>query len=613
MKHILLFILLSMVIIPQEKTMIMLFSDDAIDTTGYWIDGTNGDDSYAGNYSYPWKTIQKANTSATAGGTVKIKAGTYVENGTGNSLYSNKKLKYYGIGDVTVKGAGTTQVLNLSTSDSVWFYNITFDAGDSCTYVVYSGGTGKKIFNDCTFNYSNASARALYIVTGNLIVDNCTFNLSHVTTNPFDIRLASEIKNSVFNVSDIGTLFYTRSGGTTTISGNTITGSLKTTAGISLNGDNTTLVFSNNTITLTGSCAFIGNDATSVSGTVTMEGNNINIERNTSSMFLYALSAIPYYIKDNNITVTSTSLDDYIVEIRKGVGLIEGNTIETFTTSGNNFMVYIYSASGDDMSGTIIKDNILKHRSKTGYSIIVGTETSGANDNKIDSVLIEGNTIYGYAYYNPDSVVTIHGIFVGFNQNATIRYNKVYGSGYGIVVKGSNSYGGKVYYNVVENNWQGIRLKGVKKTEIYNNTIANYVNNATVMLYLSENVGSDGSDSTTIKNNIISNFNIGANNTYCIQVDTASNDGLISDYNCLYNLSDYYAAYEGATKTFAQWQALGLDGNSLNVDPDFTSATNFVLRATSDCIDAGTDVSLTRDILNNPIVGDPDIGGYESQ
>ena len=47
-------------------------------STQYYV-ATNGSDSNPGTQSAPWKTIQKAMNSATAGSTVNIKGGTYYE------------------------------------------------------------------------------------------------------------------------------------------------------------------------------------------------------------------------------------------------------------------------------------------------------------------------------------------------------------------------------------------------------------------------------------------------------------------------------------------------------------------------------------------------------
>ncbi len=48
-------------------------------TTSYYVDSISGSDGNSGLQSSPWRTIQKAMNSATAGSTVNIKGGTYHE------------------------------------------------------------------------------------------------------------------------------------------------------------------------------------------------------------------------------------------------------------------------------------------------------------------------------------------------------------------------------------------------------------------------------------------------------------------------------------------------------------------------------------------------------
>ena len=45
----------------------------------YYVDGSNGSDSDPGTSSTPWKTIQKAADTITAGSTVTVRAGNYAE------------------------------------------------------------------------------------------------------------------------------------------------------------------------------------------------------------------------------------------------------------------------------------------------------------------------------------------------------------------------------------------------------------------------------------------------------------------------------------------------------------------------------------------------------
>jgi len=56
---------------------ILLFSTNAVQATVYYVAISIGNDTYSGSEAQPWKTIQKAANTLTAGDTVYIKAGTY--------------------------------------------------------------------------------------------------------------------------------------------------------------------------------------------------------------------------------------------------------------------------------------------------------------------------------------------------------------------------------------------------------------------------------------------------------------------------------------------------------------------------------------------------------
>ena len=74
--------------------------------------------------------------------------------------------------------------------------------------------------------------------------------------------------------------------------------------------------------------------------------------------------------------------------------------------------------------------------------------------------------------------------------------------------------------------------------------------------------------------------------------------------------------YAATGYNFADWKTnSSQDANSISVDPEFTNPAthDFNLQATSDCIDTGTDVSLTTDYAGNvvPYNVTPDMGAYE--
>ncbi|MHC4714982.1 MAG: choice-of-anchor Q domain-containing protein, partial [Planctomycetota bacterium] len=107
-----------------------------------------------------------------------------------------------------------------------------------------------------------------------------------------------------------------------------------------------------------------------------------------------------------------------------------------------------------------------------------------------------------------------------------------------------------------------------------------------------------------------------ATDDYTICIDQEAETDFESDYNVV---MEYFGLDEGAqTLTFAQWQARGYDGNSLQAsDTDlFTDPGNddYTLKSTSPAKDAGT----TRSEVTDDIVGTArpqgsayDMGCYE--
>jgi hypothetical protein len=201
--------------------------------------------------------------------------------------------------------------------------------------------------------------------------------------------------------------------------------------------------------------------------------------------------------------------------------------------------------------------------------------------------------------------------------NAIIRYNQIYSSktgspntpGGGV---GSVTTGGLVefYYNLYVNCASSAFecfSSNTGQIHFYNNTI-----------FLADGYGTDqGTWYTTdgtgfvLKNNIISRM--GADGKTLITVINSVAPTM--DYNQYFQgpLSSYRWYLNGNFTTLANWRtATGGESHSATGDPLFVNqASDWSLQAGSPCINAGVDLGLTRDILGNPIVGNPDMGCYE--
>jgi hypothetical protein len=83
------------------------------------------------------------------------------------------------------------------------------------------------------------------------------------------------------------------------------------------------------------------------------------------------------------------------------------------------------------------------------------------------------------------------------------------------------------------------------------------------------------------------------------------------DYDCIYNADG--RLFEG--RSWAQWQALGIDTHSINADPSLVSTSDLRLNSDSPALNTGIDVGLTADVVGNPVPSGSttDIGAYEMQ
>ncbi len=92
----------------------------------------------------------------------------------------------------------------------------------------------------------------------------------------------------------------------------------------------------------------------------------------------------------------------------------------------------------------------------------------------------------------------------------------------------------------------------------------------------------------------------------------------VMDYNCLWsNAATYTPVYASAAQTFASWQALGFDTNSIAADPLFqapaATPADLRLQAGSPCAQAGTFLpAVLTDFFMAPRTAPVSIGGHES-
>lgn len=227
----------------------------------------------------------------------------------------------------------------------------------------------------------------------------------------------------------------------------------------------------------------------------------------------------------------------------------------------------------------------------------IGTTISGniCYNNRADGIEVDGN---------------------GRGTNILITRNVVYGNGWAFEGYGFNI--GSCIRNPTDN----ILAYNIA----YNNNISDgvsdisYVIDGPISVY--NNVSYTYGSVVSMGFNLISGDIIFSNNiayvlngsTIHCGFDKWGGTNLTSNYNlCYTSLGGNITRVAGTPKTWAQWQGLGYDANSINADPLFLNSVgwDFRLRRESPAINKGVNVGLTSDYSGNPIYGTPDIGAYE--
>ena len=218
------------------------------------------------------------------------------------------------------------------------------------------------------------------------------------------------------------------------------------------------------------------------------------------------------------------------------------------TISGTSFGVDVRKSVPTLLT---FKNNSLTGRNVLGYMLCAGDEGVLSSNHNLDNAVISGNKFVWNGTFST-SVIT-HGLFTGHNSNVVIKYNNLLDVPMGIIRKSSNNMsntGGGVAYNIVRNGLVAVNIKGMSNVNIYNNTLytertASDTWRGLIQIYTGSN--SSVSHGTKVFNNIF----------WC---ETGSPRFRVGS----------------ATKTFAQWQAMGYDTHSVVMNPNFVDLVGFV-------------------------------------
>jgi hypothetical protein len=504
------------------------------------------------NYVDVSTTIDAAVIAASSGDSIYIYDGVYVENNaTTNNLRINKNVKLFCVGNVTIKASGgASEVVIFQTSTANALLKGAQIDGES-TYANCIDFETRGNLRNCYITNPTAT----YIVSSNLLdtVNQCVLIGSGGSSGILGHNMTA---TENYLDLDVTYAFYSNQ-----VSGNKVSMyndfySNHTTTAIDFLRSNGNYNIAYNNYHINGTLFATIRMFNGFVGDIRFKGNYFEINTTTGGIVITQPAGANYDVEylDNEFNfIQQGALGSCIRVDDQSDVLIQGNKFTNNTTTQFTYIFYVKTLIAAT-SNIQVLNNEFNVNNHTGYGISFGTEATNVNENTISDIIIEGNKFKG----DGDKTNNFfHSIFIGFQNNPTIRYNNVDSTGYGIVLKAeTNVYTSeKINGNVFTNNNFGVRIKGVSGVELYNNTI----DNCDAGIYISDDEGAGQGINNVLKNNIISN---------CTNLITIASGGGISEsnYNILYN-----GLINGGT--FAAWQGGGYDANSYDSNPNFKATT----------------------------------------
>lgn len=300
-----------------------------------------------------------------------------------------------------------------------------------------------------------------------------------------------------------------------------------------------------------------------------------------------------------------------------------------YTTNSHIHNNKLYGTESKGVDGIVFENtargNIIE------YNEIYNHSMAGAGEDGIDVKksfhdtptqnfpynVIRYNTIYGHTNQT--------GITVQFDSShVKIHGNNIYGNKLGIWMRGPHELGYDytryvdVFYNLIHDNLvNGIQINDdfVGNANIYNNTI--YKNGSYTGYGCKTGICILEGSNYMVKNNILTENMPATGGTYRSQIyiDPGPQSTTVLDYNLYYHSDGPARIYwDSGYRSLSTLQGTySQDINGQEGNPRFVSPSDFHLLPGSPAINAGVDVSLTRDCDGRaiPLWGLPDIGAYE--
>ena len=163
--------------------------------TTYYVDFTNGNDADPGSEAEPWKTVNKAATTAVAGDIVIYEDDTYPV-GAGQTTWNSGNAGSYithmarNSRQVIWKRSANGRVVGLATDDDyLWFEGIVFDGDETSggwtgSWCVHLDGSDYIRFIDCETQDTETWCFYLTGGTTNIVFDGCEIHMDHWIADP---------------------------------------------------------------------------------------------------------------------------------------------------------------------------------------------------------------------------------------------------------------------------------------------------------------------------------------------------------------------------------------------------------------------------------------------
>jgi hypothetical protein len=242
-----------------------------------------------------------------------------------------------------------------------------------------------------------------------------------------------------------------------------------------------------------------------------------------------------------------------------GLGQVINHKMKDASVIGNYTRLQSSLMQTEVTNSADYENNTIASWGDVDDSLFTGIVVSSAVGELDLSVIIQKNKVLNGRHFNI-AYGGQHGcIYVRDYINAVIKYNYSSGAGIASIIYKSTvamtSTEAPLMYNI--NVLSGI-WSAIGGTKIYGNTVVDALTQGIKL------VGADDvSDisSNTVKNNIVVN---GINTDLLVDVVSEKvADVHIFDYNIYYSEAAKPFKHKGTTKTFAEWQALGYDANSI--------------------------------------------------